>query len=597
MKKVIVGILSLVILFASQGVFACVNSYCTTDPVYPNPCPGYNYGNSCNYPPVSYCKINNFSASDTSIEEGDYTVLSWNTSNCYSLRISNLDSVNNSGNAKVYPSSDTTYVLTGYNKNGSAVTGTVRVYVDENNNDNNDNECYISNFSASDTSIEEGDSTTLKWNTNNCESVKISSIGSVDDDGSEKVYPTSDKTYTLTAYDEDGSSETDTVKIYVDEDTNDNECTIDSFTASDVYLSSGDSVTFKWKTTDCDDVSMTNVGDVDDDGSEKVYPNSTTTYTLRASGDEGSDSQSIKVYVDYTSTTVSNTNVVTTVATNISQTGAQLNGLVTSSKYSNANVRFEYGTTINLGGITTSKSTNGNTTFSDYLTNLSPNTIYYFRAVAENSSGVSRGAIEVFKTTKSVTTGTTTVRPVVQGTTVSASESPVMLTIENKYQTIGVGDIVDYVVYYKNISKSVLDEPMIQVYLPAGITVTNASIGTYSEDNKTLSAPLEDLNPGEEGVIYVQAEVTSLDSNLAQIVTTTALIYTNDDGAQENAMAYVLNNPKVDSGSVLGASAFFGNPSMGLIGWLLVTIFILVVILIVRSFYSRRVVINTVSHK
>jgi hypothetical protein len=35
-----------------------------------------------------------------------------------------------------------------------------------------------------------------------------------------------------------------------------------------------------------------------------------------------------------------------------------------------------------------------------------------------------------------------------------------------------------------------------------------------------------------------------LDFNLAQIVTTAILIYTNPNGAQENAMAYTLNNPR-----------------------------------------------------
>ncbi|HEY5589350.1 MAG TPA: hypothetical protein VIK86_10420, partial [Candidatus Paceibacterota bacterium] len=62
------------------------------------------------------------------------------------------------------------------------------------------------------------------------------------------------------------------------------------------------------------------------------------------------------------------------------------------------------------------------------------------------------------------------------------------------------------------------------------------------------------------------------------------------NGAQENAMAYVLNNPKVvNNSNLLGASAFFGGMfGMGLIGWLLLIIFIMILILIARNFYSRK---------
>jgi uncharacterized repeat protein (TIGR01451 family) len=172
-----------------------------------------------------------------------------------------------------------------------------------------------------------------------------------------------------------------------------------------------------------------------------------------------------------------------------------------------------------------------------------------------------------------------------------------MLKIENKYQTIGVGDIVDYTVYYKNISNSTLTNPMVQVFIPQGITLINTSIGTYSASDRTLSAPIANLNPGDEGVIYLQGRADSLDINLAQIVTTAILVYTNPNGAQENAMAYVLNNPRLLNGNVLGASAFFGNIfGMSLIGWLIIIILIMLLILLARSINGRRTVTTTTVH-
>jgi len=474
-------------------------------------------------------------------------------------------------------------------------------------------QCTISDFSASDLSIEDGDSTTLHWSTNNCEDIKISDIGYVSDDGSKKVSPDEDTTYILTAYDEDGSHQTDSVKIYVDEENNDDDnnstCSIDSFTASNTYINRGDSLKLKWSTSDCDNVNISNVGEVDDDGTETVSPSSTITYILRAYGDND-ESKSIQVRVNYNQVIqpvqIYNTNVVTTIATNISQTGAQVNGLITSSDYNNSNVYFEYGTTINMGMRTASRSTNGNTNFSEYLTNLSPKTIYYFQALSEGSNGVSRGAIEVFQTVgypnvntnTSTRTNTIIKEVVVQGATVYGSTSPLILEITDRYQSIGIGDLIDYTVYYKNISSSRLTNPMVQVYVPSGITITNVSNGTYSEDERTLSVPINDLNPGEEGHIYLQARVDTLSADLAQVVTTAILVYTNPNGAQENAMAYVLNNPKINNSNLLGASAFFGGIfNFGLIGWLIIIILIMLILLIARSYNNRRNVTTTKTEK
>ena len=170
-----------------------------------------------------------------------------------------------------------------------------------------------------------------------------------------------------------------------------------------------------------------------------------------------------------------------------------------------------------------------------------------------------------------------------------------MLKIENRYQNIGIGDTVDYTVTYKNIGKSKLTKPVLQVIVPKGITLTNSSAGTYQVDTNTLTVPLMDLNPGDEGVVYLQGRVDSIDSNTAQIVTTAILVYTSPNGAQENAIAYVLNTPK-DTGNVLGASAFWaGFWNMGLIGWLLLLILILLIVLLTRKYSGNKSVVHKTS--
>jgi len=545
--------------------------------------------------PTPNCSINSFSASPTSITNGSSSTLNWNTNNCTNVTISNLGySVPISGAQTVWPNYTTTYTLTATNSNGSIQTRSMTIYV----NNNNNNSCNISNFTAGNTSIQSGDLTTLSWNTNNCYRVSISNIGDVSLSGNRNIYPNSDTTYTLTAYSYDGSSQTESLRVYVNQYNNNNYayCTIYSFTSDNINIRQGDSTTLRWSTSNCSNVSISNnIGNVLSSGSIIIYPSSTTVYVLNAYGNRN-ESRSVQINVNNNQITptplpIYNSNIVTTVATNISQTGGQVNGLITNSNIPSINVHFEYGTDVTLGMKTAVKTVNGNTTFSEFLTNLNPKTIYFFQAVSEGTNGVSRGAVEVFQTQGEVNNNPQVIKQtVVQGATITGSQSPVMLKIENRYQSIGVGDVVDYVITYKNIGKSKLTNPMIQVFIPKGITLTNLSQGTYSESSRTLSVPINDLNSNDAGTIYLQAKVDSTEANLAQIVTTAVLVYTNPNGAQENAMAYVLNNPKVvNNSNLLGASAFFGGMfGMGLIGWLLLIIFIMILILIARNFYSRK---------
>lgn len=565
--------------------------------------------------PISTCNIDSFSGNPSSISNGASSLLSWNTTGCITTKLGGT-TVSVDGSSTVSPSTTTTYTLQGYDANGNLIdTNTTTVNVSGStsgmtgNIDANDSTC----------DIQEGQSSCsvyINWSTQN--PVGVSSVtnnyytvANGNNGGQSMNIPYGTQRYYLynngieldstsvRARCESGTSWTGSYCKENNDNNNDDRCYIDEFTvngSSSTTIEVGGYTTLNWETTACDSVSISNIGNVSDDGGRVIYPYRTTTYILSAYG-SNSVSKSVTVYIKdvyVPPTPVYNNNVVTTIATNVSNTGAQINGLITNTNFGQGTTYFEYGTTVGLGSRTASRTTGGNSSFSEYLTGLRSNTIYYFRAVAENNNGVSRGAIEVFKTTgntyvntNNTNTNTTTTNTFVQGPTVYGSTSPIMLKIENRYQTIGVGDIVDYVVYYKNISGSTLTNPMVQVYIPQGITLTNYSRGTYSDDNRTLSAPIEVLYPGAEGFIYLQARVDSIEASLAQIVTTAVLIYTNPNGAQENAMVYVLNNPRL--GNSLGAAALFGSGiHFTLIDWLLLVIFIMLIVLVARSFFTKR---------
>ncbi len=545
------------------------------------------------------CTISNFTANGgttANIQSGNSVNIVWNTNNCTSANVSGpgLSSSSLSGSQTIYPTNSGTYTLTASGSTGGTQTRTVYVNVNENQNN-----CYINNFTANgstSTYIQSGDVVRLIWDTNNCTSVNVSGPGiySTSTNGNQNIYPSNSGTYTLTAYGNTGGTQTRTVYVNVNGNQQNN-CYINHFTANGsntVYVTSGQTVNLSWSTSNCSSATVTGPNGIVISNSlsdfRTIYPYSSGTYTLNAYG-YNSGNQTRTVYVNVNTPIlppVYNDCAVTTVATNVTQNSATLNGLLSNSTSASY---FEYGTTIGLGQRTTSRTASGS--FSEVVTGLSSNTPYFYRFVSQCSGGLSYGKIEVFQTL-----GSTIIRPViVQGTTVIGTQSPIMLKIENRYQYIGLGEGIDYTVTYKNIGRSTLTNPVLQVIVPKGITITNTSAGTYSNNTNTLTVPLQDLRAGDEGVVYLQGRVDALPANAAQIVTTAILVYTSPNGAQENAIAYVLNNPKGEI-NPLGAAAFFGGifPTT-LIGWLLLLVLILLLILLTRRYYSNKSVVSTVT--
>ena len=94
--------------------------------------------------------------------------------------------------------------------------------------------------------------------------------------------------------------------------------------------------------------------------------------------------------------------ITTTNANNITSTSATINGLVNGSNlYSTYNIEtwFQYGTSTNFEYSTVHNNSNsGYANFTSNVANLTPNTIYYFRAVAQNPQGIIYGSTNSFRT-------------------------------------------------------------------------------------------------------------------------------------------------------------------------------------------------------
>lgn len=311
--------------------------------------------------------------------------------------------------------------------------------------------CYISSFTASRNYVNYGEAVTLRWSTTgDCYRANLSDYGSVNTYGSTTIYPTSSDSYTLRAY---GYNNTDSENLYITVYGGNTNVLPNVSTYNPSYLGTGSAVLNgyasipsgtmnAWIEFPCYSTNYGNQYSVYSSNlSGTVYnlkPN--TTYSYCAAGQSTYGGQIVRGnVVSFTTIAISNpvstdSSVRTNAPTGVSKTTGTMNGTISNPNNYSLNGYFEYGTSVDLGSRTSSKTLGNSSTinFSETLTGLSEGTIYYYRAVSEGSNGTQKGLIEVFGTTS---TPKTVVKSQNQGTPV--------VQAQKRYKTIYVPTIVE----------------------------------------------------------------------------------------------------------------------------------------------------------
>lgn len=238
-----------------------------------------------------------FSASPTTIYQGDGSTLSWAVSSATALSLDQgLGSVIGTSTIGVSPSGTTAYTLTAVNSlNGVSVTRTASAIVTVNPRPTVPT---IVSFTADAPSVGAGNGTYLRWNVTNAVgsvNVSVSSFGSVSAISSAWIVPGATTTYTLTATNSLDSSKSVSANVTV---TVVQKPAI-TFGASTTSVNVGNSTTLTWSCTNGPtSVSIDNgVGAVGASGSTVVTPSITTTYTINASNLGGPASAQVTIYV------------------------------------------------------------------------------------------------------------------------------------------------------------------------------------------------------------------------------------------------------------------------------------------------------------
>lgn len=155
----------------------------------------------------------------------------------------------------------------------------------------------ISEFTASDLTMIEGDSATLSWSTENGASISISpNFDGLEPSGSIVVNPIVTTTYTLTVESSTGDVTEQSLTIEVNPIV---EAIISEFTTSRLTLVEGDSATLSWRTENGMSVSISpDIEGLESSGTISVSPDVTTIYTLiveSSTGDIAEQSLTIEV--------------------------------------------------------------------------------------------------------------------------------------------------------------------------------------------------------------------------------------------------------------------------------------------------------------
>jgi len=273
---------------------------------------------------------------------------------------------------------------------------------------------------------------------------------------------------------------------------------------------------------------------------------------------------------------------VTTYASGISGTSAVLNGVSTAGNNS-ASSYFQYGTTTNLGSSVGYQTVSfcGSLYNSYNLTGLQPNTTYYYRIV----TGSTYGEIKSFTTpTKSIVVIPQPPKPKPTPTPKPTDDDGSLiylaLDITPDFENVYEGDTVNFDVDYRNLYNGTLEDVVINVRFPEEIEFRKSTEGVYSELDRSLAIELGDLKDDEEGTILIQADVLGRLNGQGVVVTTAEGTYVHPiiENAQGSSMAHALN-------TILEKQSVFDFDSLGIFGWLILILLILLIIWISRKIY------------
>lgn len=150
------------------------------------------------------------------------------------------------------------------------------------------------------------------------------------------------------------------------------------------------------------------------------------------------------------------------------------------------------------------------------LSDLVLNKTYYFRVVAQNSYGTTRGNVNKF-TTKVVAAPiqdpiVSTAAPVTSNSYVQPQNSGKSLTLEAEFDDTNprAGTKVVYGLTYKNNTNTTLKDAILKITLPNEVNYTASSFANVGQEGNVLTFKLGDITSKRSGIVSIKVKITDL---------------------------------------------------------------------------------------
>jgi uncharacterized repeat protein (TIGR01451 family) len=276
------------------------------------------------------------SANPSTINQGQTSVLTWSSTNATSCSASGgwSGAKSLSGTETVSPQQTTTYTITCVNGTGQSATASATVNVTT----------VVNNptvtLTANPSSIQQGQTSVLNWTSTNTNSCTVSGgwSGSRNLNGSETVSPQQTTTYYITCYGTNGQQVNANATVYVNTVSQVPSVTLN---VNPSYITRGQSSVLSWQSNNATQCYASGgwSGNVPLSGTQTVYPQFTTTYTINCTNGTNfaQDSKTVIVNDTCTGTSCCNTgqygNTTNCPANNLQVTKTALNRTLNQTGY------------------------------------------------------------------------------------------------------------------------------------------------------------------------------------------------------------------------------------------------------------------------
>ncbi|MFA6353632.1 MAG: hypothetical protein WCW93_01730 [Candidatus Paceibacterota bacterium] len=517
-------------------------------------------------------------ANPSSIQYGGNSTLVWNSANATSCSSYWTSSTATSGSGIVNPNVTTTYSVTCVNSTGQQASASATVSV------NQTTQTPTVTLYANPSSIQNGNSSILTWNSTNASYCSGSWNGGSATSGSSSVYPTYTNNYTITCYGTNGQQASAAATVYVNQyqqqtcqDTSANNyggtlpCTYIQTCRDTSAINYGGVLPCRYNNyiQTCQDINANNYGG--------VLP---CTYIIQTCRDTSAINYGGVLPCRY-NIVVNNrpTVVLYSDQTNVAYNGsATLRWITTNATYCNAS-----GGSVGWAG---TKSIGPGSFYTGSLTGSRT-----FTLTCSNNFGTAVDSETITVRNQTIVNPKPIPTSLVLITSSVDRNQPIVPTIDNTRPR--PGDEINYTVSYQNIGTGAISNLTLRVDLPYEVDYISSNPNNPNRSGNTLIFTLGTLKANGQGTVTIKTRVRDNIAEGTNLNFPATLSYTDPAGQPQsvnaNVSAQVWSATKDETTILpLGANVFgAGFLPTNLFGWLLLLILILILAFLARYIFDQ----------